>query len=925
MATCPANRIGQHKIYDYYNRLKGIQVIPDLVSWKHQVQQLTANKVIVGWNHYTTPLQSLGVMGEVGRWLTYVTRGLNTNHGLFHKFLTFELKDVAADEVCSVSIEKQRDGLLFQLAKSEETVRDKVEGSIRHGVVKRSGSSEEYGFEGLLVNNLASALEVTEASQANAFYSLLFANCQHTVADWQKALVEKSVSLMFQVPGTDQSISIDDDAIVQVVERMYPEWELGLPLQFPGVRNPFAIEVSMPVEENKRYSQLRWKEQVYEALYKQLRHPITDQEANIKGRKTILSNLTKCKFRGSLSQVSQLTSPVIDQIAELWSSTFDIVVTLESLGVVIFSFQDKDENCDIEHDLDTMVNLASKIESIPKEAGKCIHLVILILDAKCDIQGNVEEQKYGCLLQIALTTSTLQSHIQLREIFASCMHSLFMRVMPAKKRQIYCQRFAAKLFLLQNMECESALIHKRIDSQEFGPAGFCIWTKEQSRIIHEARKAFVEGEQIRWIIHGCFGSGKTLLLMQMARDFVRVNKGRVFILIPPTRVYLKMRLEDALHFSSENVGHLQGDDVAVIPTKEEARIKIGNDISRVPEDVSLLLHDEFESTRTPQFAAGHLSHVVFHSASLKPRPKKHAELNVKCYELSGNLRCSKPISLFIRNFQKSILTKKAHVHAYININEAKLQRKRQSRARHFTGESLAYPISTALESRLSYLGEEPSVTRCMDTSSNRGILLDVSTNTIMELEKKHKEVMVSCFMHYTLKTKLIDQMHKRIDGGHIIFPSSLEAHGCQFPAVLLIIDKENFCANPEEIVSVMSRATLSLRVILNDIGICGDGKSNREIIKFFSNEEWNCASEEEELDDSDEDLFAAWSVDSDSCSYEEPEWQVDSDKYEEPVEGWLEAGTNITVPGRPLPPAPLPNTSPPPIPSRPNQRCCIIA
>ena len=76
------------------------------------------------------------------------------------------------------------------------------------------------------------------------------------------------------------------------------------------------------------------------------------------------------------------------------------------------------------------------------------------------------------------------------------------------------QGFAAKLFLLQNMKNKDFLIHNRLMKQEFGPEDICIWMPEQKQIIDEAREIFQneDGPKFQWVIRGCMGSGKTLVL-----------------------------------------------------------------------------------------------------------------------------------------------------------------------------------------------------------------------------------------------------------------------------------------------------------------------------------------------------------------------------------------------------------------------------
>ena len=107
------------------------------------------------------------------------------------------------------------------------------------------------------------------------------------------------------------------------------------------------------------------------------------------------------------------------------------------------------------------------------------------------------------------------------------------------------QKFTAKLFLLQNMKNSDYLIHNRLVKQEFGQTEFCIWTPQQKQIIDEATYTFrCEGRpQIQWVIQGCYGSGKTLILMQLAKEFVESGReGNVFIHVAAWHGKLKARI-----------------------------------------------------------------------------------------------------------------------------------------------------------------------------------------------------------------------------------------------------------------------------------------------------------------------------------------------------------------------------------------------
>ena len=51
-----------------------------------------------------------------------------------------------------------------------------------------------------------------------------------------------------------------------------------------------------------------------------------------------------------------------------WSATFEVVVVLEALGIIIFAFREKDE--DDVSEMDEKMNLAAIIEKVPTNIGK---------------------------------------------------------------------------------------------------------------------------------------------------------------------------------------------------------------------------------------------------------------------------------------------------------------------------------------------------------------------------------------------------------------------------------------------------------------------------------------------------------------------------------------------------------------------------
>ena len=436
MAECPPPSDGRYKIYSYFKQSQGTIDCPDVESWKAEIAKLTKDKMIVNWSHYTSPLKTLGPLGNKARTLSLAfeglqnklskSNGLNKNHGFFHKFLVFDLKSVVEDDAssCSVSIEKQRSGLMFQISKKHETVKGREEGFDRRSV-KFHASSKGGGFEGALVNNLATIQRVLEAVETSALYDLLSSNCQNTVNDWQRVVVDESLSLKFRCPGGGEPMALNDEGILDVIDALYPDWKRGKVQKFPEATNPFAIDVPTPLAENdaavqKDHDFLNNKQRVVDSLFELLRR----FGPSMGGRKAFLSNLTKNRFANALDLTQQLERTFIQELSELWSATFELVLVLDAVGVIMFNFQDQDNEADIDDDVAEMFSLASKIEDVSQD-DKRSFVVCLTLGDEWDRFSEVKKQGKGYVIHAAICDETLSVDDQLQEALQQVMEIIF--------------------------------------------------------------------------------------------------------------------------------------------------------------------------------------------------------------------------------------------------------------------------------------------------------------------------------------------------------------------------------------------------------------------------------------------------------------------------------------------------------------------
>jgi len=393
---------------------------------------------------------------------------------------------------CAVSVEKVRSGLVFQIAEKNETVKGKCEGSLRQSV-KLHESSKKTGFDdGRLINNLTTIDKILESQKTfDTFYNVLFNNCQRTVTDLEQALVEKSLNLKFHVPGTHEFFVLNDDRSVVVVESLFPKWKEGKVQKFPDVPNSFTYNVALPVHDgagsaDTEYDTLVSKQRVYDAMFSLLQ---TDADLT-GGKKAVIGNLAQCGFENALALAGNVPRPIIEQISELWSAAFELVVTVESIGVLIFAFQGKDDSKDSDEAIDDMITLASKIEKVPGRAGKSIHILNIALNTDATIHSPRKDREVGYLLNVALSAETITNPELLKEELVRCLKEIALKTASSSGgRKRYLDRFSTKLFILQNLRNEENLNKKRIFNQELEPKGFCDWTEaaKDSRRCH-ARK-----------------------------------------------------------------------------------------------------------------------------------------------------------------------------------------------------------------------------------------------------------------------------------------------------------------------------------------------------------------------------------------------------------------------------------------------------
>ena len=207
-----------------------------------------------------------------------------------------------------ISFEKGQLGCLFQISNELKTDKEEAmvithrDGTKRKGVFLKD-SSEHLETQ---LDSLSRIEKLLENLRVDSNYSVFNSNCQHAAASWQKGLVDASLNLKFHVPAKQQTITLNDETLVSVVEDMYPNWKLGAFQQFPEYSNPFAFETleNAPTENldrdpdlRKAYTLLRNKQRILNAIKDLLAE---SHETWAIGKTAIISHLSKDKYEMAL-------------------------------------------------------------------------------------------------------------------------------------------------------------------------------------------------------------------------------------------------------------------------------------------------------------------------------------------------------------------------------------------------------------------------------------------------------------------------------------------------------------------------------------------------------------------------------------------------------------------------------------------------
>ena len=854
-------------------------------QWKSKTSELTKNMMIVKWYAFRSPVMALGPFGSCFMQLSSISpfafftviflplvflafvdpyclflylflvavfaiyyRFWNRNLRIEHGFVVFELQN-DKNQVVYVSLEKLRGGILFQIAEKVDTVRDYSDGATR-GTVHMISSSETLGFYAMLVSTVSMDLVLQSEKMLDAYYNLLKSNCQHTVSNLLDFMNDNSLQLKFRIPGSEESVALNDYKALTFVERLYPMWRYGRVHKFPQISAPFAFHVEgLPLPRLPEGRLLLMKQRILNCLLEEKNFEF------LKGRRAVFLKLDKESLKARLNETNLQEHPsavtIIDHLSNFWSELLDIAAVFEGLGVAIFHFPE-DDNRDHVLDVERKTELVSKIGSFsnigensifvltvtitdgrdgrndrndgdemddedeindldemderfqPGEFGEDSVSVYMITLADArdsgkyrnddeNVGGNVlvKQGKFGRKIDVSLPCDI--SDLELKQSLAKSMKALVdssAQTFLSKVRGFAyhhpdkpLQNFTAKLFLLQTMRNVDFLIHKRIVKQEFGPDEFCVWTPKQEQIINEAREIFerVERPMIQWLVQGCYGSGKTLLLMQLVKEFLKSgNKGNVFI-----RIGTSYERLESLIFS-----HISANGW-------EERVTVGSQPESF-DDVSLFLWDEFilyanllpfQEELLFKLRNSNPSVVLFTSqleTKLEMRMRSNGDsigwmTNISMKSLGGNLRSSVEISNMTQKLQQ-----------------------------HFVNDT--WPPGEPVVSKLLWRSGQPTITSFHDNSDDRSIFLRDCIMRIKKLAETQREVMAVPLAHASFRAKLKDQCKDLVN---VSFETRDEILGYQYQCVIVVLDLASCGFLLRSLIEVMTRATTSLHFIIN--------------------------------------------------------------------------------------------------------------
>lgn len=560
------------QVVDYSKADPSPSHFKDLETWKREVFAKTENKEIIGYHLYRSPLQVLGQCcgGSV------MDCVCGKNKALHHRFLVFELQSKSnPEEKWAVSFEKDRTGIIFQIAMEFEIVTGYECGNSRGNRVEQIAAVSGNSLQGKLLetlpefNHLFGDWQIENIEKVfDSIYRVFSSNCQTLTSDVLREIIETFVYIKLNIPGQERSVSIYSPEIMSMIEESYPKWKQEQEVALiPPVQAGFAMFVSQPVtadfspddmetQMNEKQKQLQsYNDEIMkQKLFNSLKQIL--EKLDLEGRKAIMTHLSREKLQeGSKSCI------------EFWQRHFDILATVENIGAIIIQFYDKNDENQLDAATKAMEDRAAMLAMIGDvpSSMNCVHTVSVGLNANASTNPKrikLLKHEYGYHATLDLKSN----EEDLNPILTQCIKSFKAKITRKDRKEstIPLRTITSRISTLQNLENEYNLIHKKLRNQYWGIVCTMLWTEEQKKIIDYINTHFEEQKKVE-DTHAHFtsqndkkthvtvsqwqGIDDNLDWFMETRDFLynHTEKDKVFILASVESPHLQQTLQQVIH------------------------------------------------------------------------------------------------------------------------------------------------------------------------------------------------------------------------------------------------------------------------------------------------------------------------------------------------------------------------------------------
>ena len=179
----------------------------------------------------------------------------------------------------------------------------------------------------------------------------------------------------------------------------------------------------------------------------------------------------------------------------------------------------------------TMNSRAEMLQDLGKLTDRCISTVSIDMRHHKMTVSKPQITNYGFHFNVFVSAEDSSIMHELKFCFKQVAAHVRGRIQKSSTLVEKLKSLAIKLTVLQNFENQTNLVHHKLDNQEWGQFGVMLWTQAQKSCLDQGRLAFQDDARpLRLIIRGCQGSGKTLLLMRLAEEYVSSQKHGLFLI-----------------------------------------------------------------------------------------------------------------------------------------------------------------------------------------------------------------------------------------------------------------------------------------------------------------------------------------------------------------------------------------------------------